>query len=177
MNSGEVFLKSALKHFSEYKKIGERTFEQLNDEEMHFQPNNECNSIAIIIQHLHGNMLSRWTNFLTEDGEKEWRKRDDEFEEFQFSKEELLKRWNEGWNVLLNTMVSLTSSDLDKTIFIRKEPHNVIDGINRQIAHVAYHIGQIVFLGKQIKSSDWQTLSIPKKGSAAFNEKMMGKNL
>src|SRR5215212_5402259 len=122
-------------------------------------------------------MLSRWTNFLTEDGEKEWRKRDDEFEEHPFSKEELIERWQQGWEVLLSTISSLKSTDLDKTIFIRKELHTALDAINRQVAHVSYHVGQIVYLGKHIRSEEWKTLSIPKKGSAAFNEKMMGKKL
>jgi hypothetical protein len=177
MNVGELYLESVLKRFNDYKNLGERTFAQLNDTDMHYQPDKESNSIAVIIQHLHGNMLSRWTNFLTEDGEKEWRQRDDEFEEHPFSKEELINRWQEGWMVLLATISSLKSTDLDKTIFIRKEPHSVLDAINRQVAHISYHVGQIVYLGKHIRSEEWKTLSIPKKGSAAFNEKMMGKKL
>jgi hypothetical protein len=175
MKIGKLFLESVLKRFSDYKKLGERTFEQLSNEEMNLQPNNSSNSIAIIIQHLHGNMLSRWTNFLTEDGEKPWRKRDEEFELQPLTKEQLLALWNEGWKALLETISSLTPDDLSKTVTIRSEPLIVIDAINRQVAHYSYHVGQIVFLGKWMKEEQWQTLSIPKKGSAAFNEKMIGK--
>lgn len=168
----KLFLESILKRFKEYKSLGEKTFEQLNDEEMHFQPNEESNSIAIIIQHMHGNMLSRWTNFLTEDGEKEWRKRDDEFEVHQFSKPQLIDKWNDGWKVCLDALQSLTEKDLSKNITIRSRPLNVIDAINRQLAHYSYHAGQIVYLGRWIKASEWKSLSIPKGQSNQFNEKM-----
>ena len=176
MDTGELFLQSVINRFNDYKKLGERTFEQLSEEQMQLQPNATSNSIAIIIQHLHGNMLSRWTNFLTEDGEKTWRQRDEEFETHSLSKEQLLALWNEGWKVLLQTLSTLKPGDLNKTVTIRNEPHSVIDAINRQVAHYSSHIGQIVLLGKWMKAEQWQTLSIPKKGSAAFNEKMMGKN-
>ena len=174
MTVEQVFQNSVIKRFSDSKKLGDRTFEQLGDAEMHFQPEEESNSIAVIIQHMHGNMLSRWTNFLTEDGEKSWRNRDEEFEIKKFSKQELLKLWEEGWAVVFDTLSKLSAEDLGKTIYIRSEPHSVVDAINRQIAHYSYHVGQIVFLGKWIRSSQWQTLSIPKKGSAIFNKNMMG---
>lgn len=176
MNPGELFLVSVIKRFTDYKLLGEKTFGQLSEAEMHFQPNKESNSIGIIIQHLHGNMVSRWTRFLTDDGEKPWRERDEEFELQVLSKEQLLRLWNEGWNVLLQTLSSLLPDDLSKTVTIRNEPHFVIDAINRQLAHYSSHVGQIILLGKWIKGEQWQTLSIPKKGSGAFNEKMMGKN-
>lgn len=176
MQTGELFLQSAIRRFIDYKKLGERTFEQLNETEMNVQPNNASNSIAIMIQHMHGNMLSRWTNFLSEDGEKAWRKRDEEFEPQQSSKEQLIQLWEEGWAVVLSTLSLLSSDDLQKTINIRKEEHTAIDAINRQIAHYSYHVGQIVFLGKLLKGDGWKNLSIPKQGSAAFNEKMMGHN-
>src|SRR4051812_5786470 len=131
----QIFLDSVIKRFKEYKALGEKTFEQLREEEMRFQPNEASNSIAVIIQHLYGNMLSRWTNFLTEDGEKDSRKRDDEFEVHLFSKQQLLDKWNEGWNVFLNALESLTVDDLSKTITIRNQPLNVVDAINRQLAH------------------------------------------
>src|SRR5574338_727501 len=156
----ETFLQSALKEFRDYKALGDKTFAQLEEKDFHFQPNEECNSIAIIIQHLHGNMLSRWTNFLTEDGEKEWRQWDDEFEIHSFNKEQLLKLWEEGWLVVLNTIESLRSEDLSKTIFIRSKPHSVVSAINRQLAHYASHVGQIIMLGKIIRGKNWQTLSI-----------------
>jgi hypothetical protein len=172
MSIEPIFLESVIKRFKEYKALGEKTFDQLNDEEMHFQPNEESNSIAIIIQHMHGNMLSRWTNFLTEDGEKEWRKRDDEFETHQFSKQQLIDKWNEGWKVFLDTLESLNADDLSKTITIRSQPLNVVDAINRQLAHYSYHVGQIVYLGRWTRKSEWKSLSIPKNKSNEFNQKM-----
>ena len=171
----ETFLKSVLKEFRDYKNLGDKTFVQLKENDFHFQPNSECNSIAVIIQHMHGNMLSRWTNFLTEDGEKEWRHRDDEFEIPSLNKEKLLQLWEEGWKLVLNTIGSLKEDDLIKTIYIRSKPLNVIQAINRQLTHYASHIGQIILLGKIIKGSDWQTLSIPRGQSSTFNEKMMKK--
>ncbi|HWI92627.1 MAG TPA: DUF1572 family protein [Flavisolibacter sp.] len=172
MSIERIFLESVIKRLKEYKVLGEKTFSQLNDEEMHFQPNQESNSIAVIIQHMHGNMLSRWTNFLTEDGEKEWRKRDDEFEVHPLSKQQLLEKWNGGWKVFLETLESLTSNDLSKTITIRSQPLNVVDAINRQLAHYSYHVGQIVYIGRWIKRSDWQSLSVPRNKSEEFNQKM-----
>jgi hypothetical protein len=168
----QLFLDSVIRRFKEYKVLGEKTFDQLNDEEMHAQPNAESNSIAVIIQHLHGNMLSRWTNFLTEDGEKEWRQRDDEFEVHPFSKQQLIDKWNEGWKVFLDTLESLTPNDLSKTITIRSQPLNVVDAINRQMAHYSYHVGQIVYLGRWIKAGEWKSLSIPKNKSGEFNQQM-----
>lgn len=171
----EIFLKSVLKEFNDYKKLGDKTFVQLEEKDFHFQPNNECNSIATIIQHMHGNMLSRWTNFLTEDGEKESRKRDDEFEIHSFGKKQLIQLWDEGWQLVLSTIGSLHEGDLTKIIYIRNKPHSVIAAINRQLTHYSSHVGQIILLGKIIKSADWQTLSIPRNQSAVFNDKMMKK--
>jgi hypothetical protein len=168
----QIFLDSVIKRFKEYKILGEKTFEQLNDVEMHFKPNTASNNIAIIIQHLYGNMLSRWSNFLTEDGEKDWRKRDDEFECHQFSKQQLMDKWNEGWTVFLKSLESLNTNDLSKTITIRGQPLNVVDAINRQMAHYSYHVGQIVYLGRWIKEDQWKSLSIPKNKSQQFNEQM-----
>jgi Protein of unknown function (DUF1572) len=168
----QIFLDSVIKRFREYKTLGEKTFEQLKEEDMHFQPNEASNSIAVIIQHLHGNMLSRWTNFLTEDGEKERRKRDDEFEVHSFSKQQLVDKWNEGWMVLLSAVESLTKDDLSKTITIRSQPLNVVDAINRQLAHYGYHVGQIVYLGRWIRQGEWKSLSIPKNKSNEFNQQM-----
>ena len=172
MNIGQTFLDSAIKRLNNYRLLGEQTFEQLTSEQMLIQPNEATNSIAIIIQHLHGNMKSRWTNFLTEDGEKSWRNRDKEFELPELDKEQLIKLWDEGWNVLLQSIGLLSEMDLAKTITIRSEPLTVVDAINRQIAHYSYHVGQIVFLGKWIRNESWLSLSIPKKGSDAFNKKM-----
>jgi hypothetical protein len=170
-----VFLKSAIQQFHDYKLLAEKTFAQINDADFHYQPNETTNSIGINITHLHGNMLSRWTNFLTEDGEKEWRKRDDEFEIHQYTKEKLLQLWAEGWLTVFNALEPLQPDDLDKTIYIRTKPLPVIDAIHRQLTHYAYHVGQIVMLGKIIKSSEWQSLSIAKGQSGAFNSGMKKK--
>lgn len=168
----KLFLDSVIKRFKEYKVLGEKTFDQLEDEEMHFQPNEASNSIAVIIQHMSGNMLSRWTNFLSEDGEKEWRNRDDEFEVHKFSKQQLINKWDEGWKVVLQTLESLTENDLFKTITIRSQPLNVVDAINRQFAHYSYHVGQIVYLGRWIRQGEWKSLSIAKNKSTEYNQKM-----
>ena len=171
----EEFLKDSIKRFNYYKELGDKTFEQLEEKDFFFQPNEASNSIAIIIQHLYGNMLSRWTNFLTEDGEKEWRKRDAEFEAMNCSKQDLLSFWKEGWKCLLDSLQSLQPTDLDKTIYIRTEPLIVFDAILRQLAHYPYHVGQIVYLGRMIKGNDWKNLSIPKGDSQLFNTTMKEK--
>jgi len=175
MTIEELYLASVIKRFQEHKILAEKTFAQLNNEEMHVQQNEASNSIAIIIQHMHGNMLSRWTNFLTEDGEKNWRKRDDEFENSTLSKEQLTQLWDEGWRVFFDTLNSLTPENLSHTITIRSQPLNVIDAINRQLAHYSYHVGQIVFIGKWLKADDWKTLSIAKGKSKAFNQQLTEK--
>ena len=164
-----IFLQSAIQQFSDYKALGDKTFAQLQDNDFHFQPNESTNSIAVIITHLHGNMLSRWTNFLTEDGEKDWRHRDDEFETHAYSRRKLLESWEEGWKVVFNTLESLQPSDLEKIIYIRSQPLTVIDAIHRQLTHYASHAGQIVMLGKIIKNTEWQSLSIPKGESGKYN--------
>lgn len=172
LNFQRTFLESAIKRFTEYKALGDKTFAQLEEKEFQFTPNEASNSIAVIIQHMHGNMLSRWTNFLSEDGEKEWRDRDGEFEVHDFSREELIGKWNEGWKVFLDALRSLKAEDLLKTITIRSQPLSVVDAINRQMAHYSYHVGQIVYLGRWIRSSEWKSLSIPKNASEQFNREM-----
>jgi hypothetical protein len=168
----QQYIDSVLKRFMEYKSLGEKAMSQLTDEELVWMPNTESNSIAIIIQHMHGNMVSRWTNFLTEDGEKEWRKRDSEFEEQQLPRKALMDRWDAGWKTLLDAIGSLQSGDLEKTVTIRSQPLTVIDAINRQFAHYSYHIGQIVYIAKMIKELAWKSLSIPKARSGQFNDEM-----
>jgi len=172
MDLSTEFLSSCIKRFKEYKTLGDKTFAQLGNEDLHRQPNETSNSIAIVIQHIHGNMLSRWTNFLTEDGEKEWRKRDDEFEIHSYSKEQLVQLWEDGWKLFLETLESLKEDDLLKTVTIRTQPLIVIDAINRQLAHYSYHVGQIVYLGRWIRNEGWKSLSIPKSGSEVFNQEM-----
>jgi hypothetical protein len=155
MDIGKEFLVTVIRRLKYYKDLGDKTFEQLVDDDFHYQPNGESNSIAIIIQHLYGNMLSRWTNFLTEDGEKEWRQRDDEFEIHSYSKQQLIEIWEKGWTCFLTALEPLKEADLLKTIRIRNEPLSVIDAINRQLAHYAYHFGEILYIGKIIKIQVW----------------------
>jgi hypothetical protein len=163
------YLQSVIKRFRDYKLLAERTIDQVNEKDLNFKYNEECNSIVTLVKHLHGNMLSRWTDFLTSDGEKEWRERDSEFEESKITKKELLSLWNEGWDCLFKTLESLTKEDLIKTIHIRKEPLSALDAINRQLAHYSYHVGQIVFIGKMLVDKDWKSLSIPRGKSKEFN--------
>jgi hypothetical protein len=167
MNSN--YLESVIKQLEYYKLLGEKAISQIPDEKLFLQLNDDSNSIAIIVKHLWGNMLSRWTDFLTTDGEKESRNRDAEFENDIASREELLQKWNEGWQVCIYALKSLTDGDLEKIIYIRNQGHTVMEAINRQLAHYPYHIGQIVFIGKMY-SEKWNTLSIPKGNSKQFNE-------
>ncbi len=172
MNIEEAFLESAIKRFKFQKGLGDKAFAQLDDNDFFFKPSKESNSITVIVQHVSGNMVSRWTNFLTEDGEKSWRNRDDEFENALKTKEEVLNAWNKGWNCVLNVLESLRPEDLTKTVTIRNEPLLVVDAIMRQLDHYGYHVGQIVYIGKLVKDETWQSLSIPKNKSKAFNESM-----
>ena len=167
---GTEYLQTAVKRLRYYKGLGEKAFEQLTDADLHTTPNPTCNSIAVIIQHMSGNMLSRWTNFLTEDGEKAWRQRDEEFEVHNYSRQQLMELWEKGWSCFLNALIALTENDLLKTIYIREEPLSVIDAINRQLAHYPYHIGQILYIGKLIKDDNWQSLSIVKGKSDDYNK-------
>jgi hypothetical protein len=169
------YLKSARKIFSDYKRLAEKAMEQLSNEQLYWQPDKESNSIAIIVKHLRGNMLSRWTNFLTEDGEKAWRDRDTEFEMDWNDRDTIISKWEEGWSCLFNTIDSLKEDDLSKIAMTRGEPNTVLEAINRQIAHYASHIGQIIYLGKMMKQEDWHTLSIARGKSKEFNAKMAEK--
>lgn len=168
------YLESVIKQFEYYKLLGEKTFSQLPDEKLFWQFNEESNSIATIVKHLHGNMLSRWTDFLTTDGEKEWRRRDAEFDNDISSKQEMLYKWNEGWNVLLDTLKSLKEEDLGSIVYIRNQGHTVLEAINRQLAHYPYHIGQIVFIGK-MSAEKWDSLSIPRGNSKNYNAEKFSK--
>ena len=172
MTTGNIFLQSAVARFESYKKTGDKALAQLSEAQCFHRPTENANSIAMIVHHVQGNMLSRWTNFLTEDGEKPWRNRDAEFEDFHCPKEELLQKWNEGWNCLFNALNNLTDEDLDKTIYIRTEPLTVCDAIVRQLMHYAYHVGQIVFYAKILMDKDWKPLSIPVGESGQFNKRM-----
>ncbi len=165
------YITSVTKQFEYYRSLGEKTFEQVDEQKLFFKFNEDSNSIAIVVQHLWGNMMSRWTDLFTSDGEKEWRKRDVEFEECVTTKDELMRKWNEGWTCLFNVLNNLKEEDLEKIIYIRNQGHTVIEAINRQLAHYPYHIGQIVFLGKMLSSNNWQSLSIPKNQSGQYNSK------
>lgn len=167
---------SALTIFRQYKQLGERSLAQLTTEECYWKPSKASNSIYTIIKHMHGNMRSRWTDFLTTDGEKEWRNRDEEFEEEHVSKEELLRLWNEGWQCVFDALEPLSSDDIGRIVKIRGEEHSVLEAINRQVAHYSYHVGQIVYIAKALKDESWETLSIAPGKSKEFNEQMNKKH-
>lgn len=163
------FLTSSIKLFKYYKKLGEGAIAQLNDSEVLQRPNEASNSIALIVHHLNGNMLSRWTDFLTSDGEKAWRNREAEFEVEYPDKKTMMEAWEKGWAVLLNTLESLKPEDLGKIIYIRNEGQSVMEAIQRQLAHYPHHVGQILYQAKALKGDSFTSLSIPKGKSGDFN--------
>ena len=165
------YLESTRKQFEYYKSLGEKAIAQLSEADIHWQSDEESNSIAIIVNHLHGNMLSRWTNFLTEDGEKDWRNREQEFADLISDKADLTQKWEAGWSCLFEALDSLQPADLGRIIYIRNQGHTILEAITRQLCHYPYHVGQIVFLARQIRGTAWQSLSIPRGQSAQFNQK------
>lgn len=169
METSAAYLDSVRKQFLYYKTLGEKTFDQLTSEQLFVALNDNTNSIAVIVKHLSGNMLSRWTDFLTTDGEKEWRNRDAEFEIAFSTREALITEWNKGWDCFLPVLDALEPTQLSQIIYIRNEGHTVVEAINRQLAHYSYHIGQIVFYGKLLKTEEWNSLSIPKNKSTDYN--------
>jgi len=175
MGFPQNYIKSAIFEFNRYKTLGEKTFAQLSDENLLHQFNDSDNSISQIVKHLSGNMLSRWTNFLTEDGEKEWRHREQEFINPPKTRKELIEIWEKGWQCLFGALHSINDSNFDAQIKIRNEPHSIVQAVNRQLAHYANHVGQIVMLGKMIKGKDWVSLSIAKGDSEAFNKNKFGR--
>lgn len=164
------FLPNIIKQFQYYKKLGESTFDQVADDQLFWQYNDDSNSIAIIAKHIAGNAISRWTDFRNSDGEKEWRNRDDEFEMAFTNREEIIDYWNKGWSALFDALEPLNNHDLETIVYIRNQGHTVIEAINRQLAHYAYHVGQVVYIGKMIKGSEWQSLSIPKGESQVYSK-------
>lgn len=158
-----------IKQFKYYKTVGDKTVDQLTFEELSWHHNDATNSISIIVKHMVGNMFSRWTNFLLEDGEKEWRQRDQEFEASYTTKEEIVNAWESGWKCVFDAIETLSNEDFDKTVYIRNEGHLVSEAIFRQLGHYSYHVGQIAFVGKMLKGNDWQSLSIPKGNSMEYN--------
>jgi len=169
------YLDSIQSQFKYYKNLGDNTFEQLENEDIHWQYNKESNSIAVVVKHIVGNMISRWTNFRNEDGEKEWRQRDNEFIDTYKSKEEMLLAWEKGWECLFNAIIPLEKKDLSEIIYIRNQGHTVMEAINRQLCHYSYHVGQLVYIGKLINNNDWNTLSIARNKSTDFNKKKFSK--
>lgn len=159
----ETYLLEIIKSLRGLKSNAEKAIEQINEEEMHFSPDKESNSVALIMKHMSGNMLSRFTDFLTTDGEKEWRNRDMEFVDEGKTRSEIFEHWNNGWTLLLHTVSGLKPEDLLKPVFIRGEEHTVLRALQRQLVHYAYHTGQIVYLCKHIRSTDFKSLSIPRK--------------
>ncbi|WP_411895656.1 DUF1572 family protein [Winogradskyella sp. A2] len=170
------YLESTIKQFEYYKSLGDQTFVQLSYDELKKEFVADSNSISIIVKHLVGNMLSRWTNFLTEDGEKEWRERDQEFVDTFTSKQDLITSWNKGWDCLFNALHPIDNKNLDRIIYIRNQGHAITEAINRQMMHYAYHVGQIVFLGKLIRGKDWKSLSIPKGESKTYNKEKFARD-
>ena len=163
------YISGLLKQFKYYKSLGDKTFEQLTFEELIYLPNEDSNSISVIIKHMVGNMLSRWTNFLTEDGEKPWREREQEFEASHSSKDELITEWEKGWNCLFSALQPLTDSQMNSIIYIRNEGHTVAEAMFRQLGHYSYHVGQITYIGTLLKGNQWHSLSIPKCNSLSYN--------
>ncbi|MBB4807860.1 hypothetical protein HNP38_003176 [Chryseobacterium defluvii] len=164
-----------IKRFEYYKSLGDKTFEQLSDEQIFWQYNEESNSIAVIVKHIAGNMLSRWTNFLTEDGEKSWRNRDEEFINTFTTRHEILDYWEKGWKCLFDALQQIHDENMYSIIYIRDEAHSVMDAVLRQLAHYPYHIGQIIYIAKMMKNNDWKTLSIARNRSGKFNSAMENK--
>ncbi|MFL6227448.1 MAG: DUF1572 family protein [Pyrinomonadaceae bacterium] len=169
------YLEDALKIFRNYKRLGDGAMAQLSDDEFFRALDAEMNSVALNVKHIAGNMRSRWTDFLTTDGEKPDRDRDSEFRlDENVTRAEVLRWWEEGWRTVFSAVEPLQPADVMREVTIRGEPHTVLMAINRQLTHYAYHIGQIVFLAKHFKSETWQSLSIPRAQSDAFNQRMRG---
>ena len=160
----------AVASFRNYKKLAERAIEQVSDDEFFTAIDRESNSVAVMVKHVAGNLHSRWRDFLTSDGEKPDRNRDTEFELANDTRESLMQFWETGWRTLFDNVEPLTEADFFRTVTIRGEPHSVVEAINRQLTHYAYHVGQIVFLAKHLRSSEWRTLSVPRNRSADFNQ-------
>lgn len=169
------YIISVKKEFLRYKALGDKAMAQIPDEALHWQYNPESNSVAVTVKHLWGNMLSRWTDFLTTDGEKEWRQRDAEFDADGATRAEVLARWEEGWACLFAALEALNEEDLQRTVYIRAEAHTVMEAINRQLAHYPYHVGQIVYLARMQAGANWSSLSIARNKSQEFNREKFGK--
>ena len=165
------YLSSATKQFQYYKLLADKSIARVSDEQLTQQLSEDSNSIAILMHHMAGNMLSRWTDFTTTDGEKSWRNRDSEFEELHLNRTDLMQLWEKGWQCLFAALELITDDQLEDIVYIRHQGQTIVEAINRQIAHYGYHVGQIVLLAKFYNSGPWETLSIAKNQSAQYNEK------
>ena len=163
------YLDSAKRQFLMYKQLGEKAMAQIDEKELSWQANEDSNSVIMIVKHMWGNMMSRWTDFLTTDGERPWRQRDAEFENEGLGRDAMMKKWEEGWQCVFNALNSITDDDLERIIYIRNEGHTVLEAINRQIAHYSYHVGQIVYISKLRSKEEWKSLSIPRNKSDEYN--------
>ncbi|MEM9076689.1 MAG: DUF1572 family protein [Bacteroidota bacterium] len=172
MNFVENYLKSVRFEFERYKILGDKTFAQLSDDEIHWRYSENDNSIAIIVKHIVGNMLSRWTNFFIEDGEKPWRDRESEFTHPYTTKAEMIASWEQGWECLFGALESINSENFNSKVHIRNEAHTLPEAVNRQLAHYPNHVGQILYIGRMIKGKRWISPSIAKGDSQAFNDIM-----
>lgn len=168
-------VESSKKLFRYYKNLGDKAMLQLDDADLFKKVYDDANSIGIIVKHLWGNMLSRWTDFLVSDGEKSWRERDAEFEDTITTRDELKEKWEEGWSCLFSALESLGDSDGQREVTIRGEKHSVDEAILRQLGHYAYHVGQIVFIARNLKGIGWTSLSIPKGASQEYNASHTGR--
>jgi hypothetical protein len=174
MTIGNDFLSAIQSAFEANKRLAERAFEQVPDDKLHLALDENTNSIAVIMKHVAGNLRSRWTEFLTSDGEKPWRDRDDEFVDTLASREEILQDWNDGWNCLLQTLRSLSDEDLGMTVTVRGEEHAVPLALARSLGHTCYHVGQVVQVARVHAGDTWQTLTIPRGQSRQFNQEHWG---
>lgn len=165
-------IKGVRTQFEYYRTLADKTILILSQDELNHKVSEESNSIAMIMRHITGNLLSRFTNFFTEDGDKPWRDRDDEFQDGIYDKHELITNWDKAWNVLFQTLDSITEENINTVVKIRNQDHTVAEALYRQLAHYPYHIGQIVFIGKMIRNAEWQSLSIPKNMSKEYNKEV-----
>ena len=172
LNLTTSYINDSVALFRYYKRLAERALEQLSDEQLFATLDKQANSIAIVVKHMAGNMRSRWTDFLTTDGEKPDRDRDCEFINPPATRDEVLDEWEKGWACVFRALEPLSDTDLARTITIRGEPHSVMQAVNRQVAHYAYHVGQIVLLAKHFSEERWESLSVPVNRSAEFNQKV-----
>ena len=169
------YIENTIQLFEYYKHLGDRSLDQIPDEKLNWQPNEESNSMAMIVKHMAGNMLSRWTDFRTSDGEKTWRNREAEFDNDLKTRAEIIAYWNKGWTVLFEALRPIADEELDQMVYIRNQGHTIVEAANRQLGHYAYHVGQMVFLAKMIQNTDWESLSIPKGKSKAYNDDKFSK--